>query len=103
MVILGILAAIVVPQFTRAADEARNGNIATQISTLENQFELFRAREGAYPDLVADQWVTMIADEYIKDAPVNPVDQSSLVSAAAGSGGWVYTQGTGTITADGAP
>lgn len=103
VVILGILAAIVVPQFTRAADEARTGNIATQISTLENQFELFRAREGAYPDLVTDQWATMIADEYIKEAPVNPVDGSSLVSAAAGSGGWIYDEVTGTITADGAP
>ena len=51
VVILGILAAIVVPQFTSAADEARGGNVQTQISTLETQLELWAARNnGAYPD-----------------------------------------------------
>ncbi|MBX3362554.1 MAG: prepilin-type N-terminal cleavage/methylation domain-containing protein [Phycisphaeraceae bacterium] len=38
VVILGILAAIVVPQFTNAANEARGGNTATQESTIENRF-----------------------------------------------------------------
>ena len=40
VVILGILAAIVVPQFTNAANEARGGNVATQESTVESQLEL---------------------------------------------------------------
>ncbi|MEO1510630.1 MAG: prepilin-type N-terminal cleavage/methylation domain-containing protein, partial [Planctomycetota bacterium] len=53
VVILGILAAIVVPQFTNAAEEARGGNLASQIRSIENQLELFRARNGAYPDIVA--------------------------------------------------
>ena len=52
VVILGILAAIVVPQFTNAANEARGGNIDTQESTIQNQLELFAARNnGTYPDL----------------------------------------------------
>ena len=59
VVILGILAAIVVPQFTNAANEARMGNIRTQTSTLENQIELYAAQNsGAYPTLaeLQDDW-----------------------------------------------
>lgn len=116
VVILGILAAIVVPQFTRAADEARTGNIDTQISTIENQLELFRARTGAYPTLAemqadvtvgpaagASDWGIMVDNDYLKEPPVNPVDGSIAVFDAAGSGGWIYTAATGTIEADGAP
>lgn len=80
VVILGILAAIVVPQFTNAANDARGGNITTQLQTLNNQIELYAARNnGNYPDLAADQWgtndgdtSTMMGGSYIKTAPVNP-------------------------------
>ena len=37
VVILGILAAIVVPQFTNATQDAQAGNIQTQLDTLNNQ------------------------------------------------------------------
>jgi len=80
VVILGILAAIVVPQFTNAANDARGGNITTQLQTLNSQVELYAARNnGAYPDLQADQWGalndglnTMIGAGYLKTAPLNP-------------------------------
>ena len=91
VVILGILAAIVVPQFTNAANDARDGNIATQESTLQNQVELFQAREGAYPDFDADGWDTMIAGGYIKEAPVNPYNGLSAVGAAGDDDiGWEW-------------
>ena len=73
VVILGILAAIVVPQFTNAANDARGGNITTQLQTLNNQMELFAARSnGAYPDFADDGWTTMISGDYLKGAPANP-------------------------------
>lgn len=88
VVILGILAAIVVPQFTNAANEARTGNILTQTSTLETQLELFAARNnGIYPDLASDGWGdtttagTMIGDGYLKAAPSNPVTNSTDVGS----------------------
>ena len=65
VVILGILAAIVVPQFTNAANEARVGNVATQVSTIENQLELWAARNGgAYPDLATagETWQDLVDD-----------------------------------------
>lgn len=74
VVILGILAAIVVPQFTNAANDARGGNLVTQMQTLQNQIELYAARNnGAYPDLSAD-WtdLTAGAPPYIKADPANP-------------------------------
>ncbi len=56
VVILGILAAIVIPQFTNASQEAQTGNIQTQLQTLRNQVELFRVRNnGDVPVIVGDQ------------------------------------------------
>ncbi len=126
VVILGILAAIVVPQFTNAADEARGGNVQTQQSTLETQLELWAARnQGIYPDLVGDGWgdvstaATMIGDGYIKSAPRNPfapaanatdVTQVTMADPPAadaeadsgdGTRGWVYDRANGLIRADG--
>ncbi|VAX39152.1 hypothetical protein MNBD_PLANCTO03-2410 [hydrothermal vent metagenome] len=85
VVILGILAAIVVPQFTNAANDARGGNITTQLSTLNNQIELYAARNnGQYPDFTDDTtgWGdpadagtddgTLIGDSYLKGLPLNP-------------------------------
>lgn len=72
VVILGILAAIVVPQFTNAANDARAGNLKTQLQTLNNQVELFAARNnGSYPDLSAN-WNDMTNGNYIKAVPANP-------------------------------
>ena len=81
VVILGILAAIVVPQFTTAADDARTGNMDTQISTIQNQIELFRAKTGAYPTLLELQappavgpgmFGILVDNAYLKSAPFNP-------------------------------
>ena len=54
VVILGILAAVVIPQFTNAADEANNAGVRTQLQTLRSQIELYRAENGAYPDLASE-------------------------------------------------
>ncbi len=91
VVILGILAAIVVPQFTNAANDARGGNLSSQLRTLQNQIELYSAQNnGAYPDLSAD-WDDMTAGNFVKDAPSNPAwptaaTRTSVSSGAAGTG-----------------
>ena len=126
VVILGILAAIVVPQFTNAANEARLGNVRTQTSTLENQIELYAAQQsGSYPVLGtggATGWATMVDGNYIKEMPKNPFADSAenavkvtptvMASSAAaddaatagdGTDGWLYDSNTGFIRADGAP
>lgn len=118
VVILGILAAIVVPQFTNAANEARGGNVATQESTLQTQIELWAARNnGVYPNLAADGWDDMVSEGYLKSQPANPfapaanrftvtnftftdVDVATDEAAAeAANQGWLYDSDKGIIRA----
>jgi general secretion pathway protein G len=49
VVILGILAAIVVPQFVGATDEARQGAFISSLKTYADACEYFAVREGRYP------------------------------------------------------
>lgn len=111
VVILGILAAIVVPQFTNATQDAQAGNIKAQLDTLNNQIELFRARTNAYPS-AADYastattnsayktWGVLIDGGYVKAPPVNPVNGSSSVGTAAGaSDGWWWDTTTKSLKA----
>ncbi len=118
VVILGILAAIVVPQFTNAANEARGGNVATQESTLQTQIELWAARNnGQYPNLAADGWDDMVEDGYLKAQPANPFAPSANrytvtnftftdvdvatdeATAEDASQGWLYDSEKGIIRA----
>mgnify|MGYP003572706326 CR=1 FL=1 len=101
VVILGILAAIVVPQFTNASQSATISSIESQLQTVRGQLELFRIQEAphAYPDLVADQWADLLdpdgdgdtSDGYLQEEPVNPWTGSATVAAAEAPGvGWVW-------------
>jgi len=120
VVILGILAAIVVPQFTNAANESRVGNVATQVSTIETQLELYAARHnGTYPALSgANPWDDLVSEGYFKAVPRNPFNGKSTVSTDGtaedfvdddgnpisviyndGEAGWLYDPETGNIAA----
>lgn len=112
VVILGILAAIVVPQFTNATQDAQAGNLQSQLDTLNNQIELFRARTNAYPTIAEFNsatvtspiaytvWGPFIDGGYLKAPPVNPVNNASdVVAAAAVGSGWVWDAASGTLTA----
>ena len=46
VVILGILAAIVIPQFTNASQEATASAIRSQLQTIRGQIELYRVRNA---------------------------------------------------------
>ncbi|MCB9846224.1 MAG: prepilin-type N-terminal cleavage/methylation domain-containing protein [Phycisphaeraceae bacterium] len=116
VVILGILAAIVVPQFTNAANEARGGNLDTQISTIQNQIELFRAREGAYPTLAEMQAAAtddpvanpsfggLVDGDYLKSTPRNPYYTDDADATEVGDVGdgtaWEYDEASGELTAN---
>ena len=114
VVILGILAAIVVPQFTNATQDAQTGNLRAQIKSLQNQIELFKARTNNYPTLLelsgnptttaeTNGWGALIDGGYIKKAPHNPAAPTAdqcKVSATGGLGyGWEYDVATGTLGA----
>lgn len=116
VVILGILAAIVVPQFTNASSEAQVGNVETQLQTIRSQIELYRVKHnGDYPELVDEQWAQLIGPDYLRAAPINPRNGGTQVAAGvapetpamASSGdpattiGWYFDAATGTLQAAG--
>jgi general secretion pathway protein G len=88
VVILGILAAIVVPQFTSASQAAVKGAIQSQLQTISSQVELFRVKEqGAYPEFgVAENngWGELVSGEYLKEEPFNGFTRTSTVADDAG-------------------
>ena len=50
VIILGILAAVVIPQFSDASTEARDSSLATNLATIRGQIELYRLQHnGNYP------------------------------------------------------
>jgi len=117
VVILGILAAIVVPQFTNATQDAQTGNLRAQIKSLQNQIELFKARTNAYPTIAQMNanpaggstetrgWGALIDGGYVKNAPRNPAAAAAtnfvVVAGTAGSAsaGWHYVEASGTLGA----
>jgi general secretion pathway protein G len=119
VIILGILAAIVIPQFTNASTEARNSNVRSQLQTLRSQIELYKLQHKDNPPaLVAGSWApflqysdidgdcqagkdaTHIYGPYMNSAPVNPLSGFSTIGAAAADdGGWVYDDATGLLSA----
>ncbi len=46
VVILGILAAIVIPQFTEASTEARTSSLCTDLQTMRSQIELYKVQHA---------------------------------------------------------
>jgi len=97
VVILGILAAIVIPQFTDASQQASQSSVVSQLQTIRGQIELFRVRNaGNDPDLVNTGWADLITPPngqrpYLQTAPRNPlmpVGAQDTVGAAGTS--WIF-------------
>ena len=58
-VALGILAAIVIPQFTSASDSAKQGNLETQLQTIRSQLELYRVQHNDVYPTVAQMFTNL--------------------------------------------
>ena len=116
VVILGILAAIVIPQFTSASDSARQGNLETQLQTIRSQLELYRIQHNNVYPTVAQMFENLtnssdsggdttgtVYGPYLQKEPGNPftVGTNGTVVVAAGSAastnGWTYDDTTGIL------
>ena len=62
VVILGILAAIVIPQFTNAAGAANVSSLRTQLQTFRSQIELYQSQHGGQYPLLADMNADVTGD-----------------------------------------
>jgi hypothetical protein len=72
------------------------------LKSLMNQVELYKARTGHYPDLIANGWDELIKGGYIKQAPVNPVNGHTEICAGLrgkANYGWTWNATTGTLGA----
>jgi len=102
VIILGILAAIVIPQFTNASTSAKKSNMASQDQTIKSQISLYSlqhndnypgnavAANGATASTLFTQ-LTTVTDvtgaattgqgygPYLQATPVNPLTNSSTV------------------------
>ncbi|MEM7227674.1 MAG: prepilin-type N-terminal cleavage/methylation domain-containing protein [Planctomycetota bacterium] len=76
VVILGILAAIVVPQFSEASDDAAESSVKSTLQTVRAQLELYKFKNGAYPAaldaLHDDSNAGHDGTDYLQAAPVAP-------------------------------
>lgn len=103
VVILGILAAIVIPQFTNASDSAVKSALKSQLQTVVSQTELCKVQNGGtFPTLggaaANNGWGDLITKGYLKSEPYNAyVAKSNLavgtsaamaVLKAAATSGW---------------
>ncbi len=124
VIILGILAAIIIPQFTDASNEARDSSLTSSLQTLRSQLELYKVQHlDEYPDVGTDAagFVTRMTtktDEahaadangygpYFNKFPSNPfspglpaVRFDDIANAGAGTAQWVFDTNTGQIAPD---
>ena len=118
VVILGILAAIVIPQFTSASEDARASSLISQLQTVRSQLELYQIQNnGEYPTITGTDWDAMtVRNEtnntgpYLQQTPrnpfgpagdgsVTPVDSLELLDGHNATD-WNYHSATGQIKAN---
>ncbi len=113
VIILGILAAIVVPQFTEASSDAKLSALMTDLQAVRNQISLYKAQHGfALPskDIVDELTNRTDADgtvnnsngsygPYLNKFPTNPFAGNNDVNVdgtkGSGTAGWYYNTTTG--------
>jgi general secretion pathway protein G len=115
VIVLGILAAIVVPQFSTASDDANLSALQSNLQTIRAQLELYKIQHnGSYPTLAnfeaqmtARTDVTGAAGTdfgpYLLAIPPNPfsgVNTLSTTVPPAATLGWYYVQATGEFRAN---
>jgi general secretion pathway protein G len=130
VVILGILAAIVIPQFTDASTEAKTSSLMSDLQTVRSQIELYKVQHNDNVpslDMVAFggkqvnglTGVTLIDGTqvaagtaesygpYLQQMPMNPFNDFSAVDTTGAPGGgdaagtgWYYNTTTGDFRAD---
>jgi general secretion pathway protein G len=99
VIILGILAAIVIPQFTNASQDARKNSLTSQLQTLRSQLELYKLQHlDALPTTLIGStpvWTQLTSKTdnqgnvgttssfpfgpYLQADPINPLNGAKLI------------------------
>ncbi len=129
VVILGILAAIVIPQFTDASTEAKVSSMKSDLQTVRSQIELYKIQHNdelpgqgtGSTDFETDMTTYTEVDgtaaspqepgdgvygPYLQKIPTNPwndkydVTETAPDPGTAGNAGWFFNTTTGAFRAD---
>ncbi|MBC7834377.1 MAG: type II secretion system protein [Phycisphaerales bacterium] len=114
VVILGILAAIVIPSFARATSDAAENVTLNELSKLRRHVGIFQARNGdRLPNVVQGNgtWGELVGPDHFLAPPTNPWvgggTQRVITFGNAPDGGyqslygWIYDPATGDVWAGG--
>ena len=116
VIIIGILSAIVIPQFTNASEDARESALRQDLVRMRAQIELYRQHHNNQNPTLADfiDQMTTASDAqgntaavgtpgynygpYLPQIPRNPfTDTVPIGDGAVGSSAWYYDEATGHI------
>jgi len=127
VVILGILAAIVIPQFTEASTEAKESRLVSDLQTVRSQIELYKIQHNddlpgagtasfteamtGYTDVAGALAAVQAPGDgvygpYLQKIPTNPWNDSAVVTegianpALGTDTGWFFNTVTGHFQAD---
>ena len=122
VVLLGILAAIIVPQFTGASNETRTSALLTNLRRVRTQIEFYKFQHNeqlpAVTGETSNDFIRRMTSKtdaagnvgndfgpYMQSIPVNPFNDLSTVridggAAGSNSDGWKFDTTTGTFQAD---
>ena len=92
VVILGILSALVVPQFASASQDAQEAALHSQLQTVRSQIAQydFQDPDGDAP-FDGTSWTPLVENEYLHREPFNMINDSTDISVAASLGnGWCF-------------
>ncbi len=105
VIILGILAAIVIPQFTEASESARDSSLVSDLQTLRSQIELYKIQHhDNYPGDTTGDGMTDSAADFIADLTgTTDSDGAAVVFGTAGAlGPYLQSFPTNPFVADNA-
>ena len=113
VIILGILAAVVVPQFSDAGSDARLSALETNLQTVRSQLQLYKMQHNDTWPTLADFTAQMTAGTkadgtpgtvygpYLLSIPNNPfTDTNTVTQGADDTSAWYYDQSTGEFRAN---
>jgi type II secretory pathway pseudopilin PulG len=127
VVIMAVLAATIIPQFSSSTTDAKKSTLKFNAHTMRSQIELYKVHHGVYPTIIANSLpqltgqtmsdgtlnagasdpVTYPWGPYMDEIPANPFN-NGLNTVKAGSGvadvdnstGWLYDVNTGAVYAN---
>ena len=96
VIILGILAAIVIPQFTNASQNARVSSLQSQLQTMRSQIELYKLQHGDTLPNIETNWDALTQTSvygnpsttfgpYLQSEEVNPLNGNSNIVDSGGN------------------